>query len=97
MATIQGGNFVTGEGISGKASNLMNRNIFSSVLDFNILKKYSKEMENFDGTDLEIKVNRKKADMNMQFEDKNTNSLKQIFKMINEQYLKDKNKGSKAI
>lgn len=90
IAKINEGGFPNNERIEASKYNSISKNIFGMHLDFSDLAKWSDQLELLQFDDLELKSNREKSEMRMRTNEPNENSLKSIFKMMNEAYKKDK-------
>ena len=70
-------------------------NIFGLFMDYNVMAELMDETS-FEISTLEVAAKRKNSDFALNFTDASTNSLKQLFEIINEQYLKSKEKEAAA-
>ena len=90
VAAIKDGGLPKSERLEGSKIKTLSGNIFGGYFNFQNM------IENFTGADansfkdLQITTDRETGDFMLKMKDDNTNSLKQIFEMINENYLKDK-------
>ncbi len=96
LEKVENGDFSSSD-LSKKVKRLSSDNIFSLAADFSIFKEGMDELQKFGGRFFEITTNRTNADMKMEFDDKKTNSLKQIMELINEAYLQSQKEEGKSI
>ena len=87
LSKLKGGKLDKSERAGGDMVDLLNDNTLGAYFDFEAVKGFSKDMENVQFDHLEFNVKGSSSDFKMELEDKNTNSLKAIFQMINESYL----------
>ena len=64
-------------------------NILGVFMDFEALTEMVKDDVDIKVSALEVAANRKNSDVKLSFKDTNSNSLKQLFEMMNELYLKE--------
>jgi len=90
IAAVKNGGVPKSERLDASKIKTLSGNIFGGYFDFQNM------IENFTGTDanafkeMQITTDRETGDFLLKMKDDNTNSLKQIFEMINNAYLKDK-------
>ncbi len=77
--------------VDKKLMNKVSGNVFGLFMDYEALAEMVKDDVKVDITTLEVAAKRKNSDFLLNFKDKNTNSLKQVFEMMNALYLKEKN------
>lgn len=87
LAKLKEGKLNKSERATGDMVNLLNDNTMGAYFDFEAVRNFSKDLENIHFDHLEIKAKGNGSDFKMEMEDKNMNSLKAIFKMINDSYL----------
>ena len=76
--------------VDKKLMNKISGNVFGMFMDYQVFAEMTKEDFNIDITTLEIAAKRKNSDFKLNFKDTNSNSLKQLFEMLNALYLKEK-------
>jgi hypothetical protein len=77
--------------VDKKLMNKVSGNVFGMFMDYEALAEMMDDDVAVEITTMEIAAKRKNSDFLLNFKDKNTNSLKQAFEMMNSLYLKDKN------
>ena len=92
LTQIKSGDIKKSDRVSKKLGNLLENNTFASFFDVNVLQNVAKELEGVQMDDMQFNVNGKGADFKMNLEEKDKNSLKAIFEMINEQYKKNEDR-----
>lgn len=90
FAKLKEGKLSKSERATGDMVDLLNDNTMGAYFDFEAVRNFSKDLENIHFDHLEIKAKGSGSDFKMELEDKNMNSLKAIFKMINDSYLDSK-------
>ncbi|MCR9290129.1 MAG: DUF4836 family protein [Bacteroidetes bacterium] len=93
LNNIKTGDIKKSNRVSKKLDNLIEDNTVASFFDINILQEIASEMKGIQVDDMQFNVNGKGADFKLNLDEKNKNSLKAIFEMINEEYKKDQEKG----
>lgn len=89
---IKSGDIQQSKEINKRLDNLLENNTVASFFDINVLENISSELAGVKMDDMQFNINGKGADFKLNLDEKNENSLKSIFKMINEQYKKDQDK-----
>ncbi len=74
--------------VDKKLMNKVSENIFGLFMDYEVLAEMVKDDFPIEITTLEVAAKRKNSDFLLTFKDSNSNSLKQLFEMLNAQYLK---------
>ncbi|MFT4760659.1 MAG: hypothetical protein ACI9XO_002197 [Paraglaciecola sp.] len=87
LSKLKEGKLSKSERAMGDMVNLLNENTMGAYFDFEAVRGFSKDLENIHFDHLEVKMKNSGADFKMELEDKNMNSLKAIFQMVNESYL----------
>ncbi len=80
--------------VDKKLMNKVSGNIFGLFMDYEAIADMMEEDINVDISTLEIAAQRKNSDLILSFKDEKNNSLKQLFEMMNNQYLKEMEKKS---
>ena len=93
LTKLKEGKLSNAEKADGNLVKLLNQNTLGAYFDFEAVRSFSKELENIHFDHLEFNVKGSASDFKMKLEDKNTNSLKAIFQMINESYLNSQKQG----
>ncbi len=93
LEAVKTGGFRGNERIDASKIKNLRSNIFAGFMDYDeMLKSISGTKDlNVKFKDMKFTTNRKDASFDMNFKDKNVNSLKQLFESINEIYLANKN------
>lgn len=88
---IKDGGFKGNEAIDKSKINLLKNDILAGFADFSTLIESTAAKKNLDLNfkDIKFSTNRKDSELFMNFKDKNSNSLKQLFESINEIYKAD--------
>ncbi len=95
LATIKSGGFKKADRIDNDISDWLAGNIVSSYVNFEFLSDIS-DLEEIDMDDFKMNFKRRDGKMTLRFKDKEINSLKNLFEMLNKAYLSEKNNTKKA-
>ncbi|RMG83180.1 MAG: hypothetical protein D6714_10175, partial [Bacteroidetes bacterium] len=88
LSQIQSGNLQKSDKTARKLSDLMKNNTIAGLFQMQNLGALSEELSAVRFEEMMFNVNGKGADMKLNLREKQKNSLKAIFEMINEQYKK---------
>ncbi len=92
LKKIKDGGFKKSERAKKEVLNVLNGSTIASYFDFEVMKNAIDGLEEFSFTKLELTFKGSQADSKMKLKDKSQNSLKAIFEMLNEAYLKENKK-----
>lgn len=88
IAKMQAGGYKGNEAMDASKVKLLKSDIFAGFADFDALMQNAPDVKlDLNFKDLKFSTNRKNSEFMMNFKDKNTNSLKQLFESINEIFL----------
>lgn len=96
LETLKNGGFAKSDRISKDKLSKLKGNIFSGFLDFTAMQQLMGEEFDLPLNDMEFTTDRKQGLFEARFEDENTNSLKQLFELINKVYLENEKNKSKV-
>lgn len=86
LNSIKAGTY-KGSFISKDKYKMLSNNIFAAFADIEMLKNFSEELNSLDVKEVTTSSNRKNSVLNVEMNNKNVNSLKSIFEMVNKAYL----------
>jgi len=92
LKKIKDGGFKKSDRAKKEILNVLKKSTLASYFDFEVIKNAIRGLEEINFTQLEFTVKGSQADAKMKLKDMSKNSLKAIFEMLNETYLKENKK-----
>lgn len=93
VTTIQAGGFKGNTAVDAAKIKLLKSDIFAGFADFNSIMENTKTDKklNLNFEEIQFSTDKKSSEFFMNFKDKNSNSLKQLFESINELHKAERN------